>query len=313
MRISTAGMHNFALAGMSERSNALIKTQSQIATGKRIETPADDPSGAVRALELDRGLAESQQFARNSDIVTNRLSLEEQTLADATDLLQRVRELTVQANNATIDADARQAIAAELQVRFNELVDMSNRRDSGGEYLFAGYSSQTQPFVQAGTTVTYAGDQGVRTLQTSQTQRIADGHSGFEVFENVDDAANPGGTQTLFVTVGNVLSALTRPIVTDADRQQLATDLGAAIGQLDSGLDHLSNVRAEVGARLTTVENTQSTREDRDIEMQKELSNLRDLDYAKAITQLNLQQMGLQAAQASYSRIAQLSLFDYLR
>jgi flagellar hook-associated protein 3 FlgL len=398
MRLSTAGMHASALAGMAERSADLVRTQGQIATGKRIQTPADDPAGSVRALELDRGLAESQQFARNADVATSRLSLEEQTLTDAANLLQRVRELAVQGNNATIDQNARQALASELQVRFNELVDIGNRRDANGEYLFSGYSTQTKPFAQSGNSVTYAGDQGVRVLQTSPTQRIPDGHSGFEVFQNIAEGngtfvtganiANNGGavidggsvtnpalwvpdtyslnftsasawevrnssnalvasgayagngtinfngvqvtltgqpatgdrfsirpsdTQDMFATVANALSTLQRATVTAADRAQFATAMGATLTQIDRGLDHVSSVRADIGARLITLDDSQTNRDDRDIELQKELSNLRDLDYAKAITQLNLQQMGLQAAQASYSRIAQLSLFDYLR
>jgi flagellar hook-associated protein 3 FlgL len=100
MRISTAGMHEALLARLMERTVALERTQNQLASGKRILTPADDPSGAVRALDIDRALAESQQYARNIDAATNRLSLEEQTLANTTSLLQRVRDLIVQANNA---------------------------------------------------------------------------------------------------------------------------------------------------------------------------------------------------------------------
>ena len=88
MRISTAGMHNAALRGILERNTTLVKTQNQIASGKRIQTPADDPAGATRALELDRAIAESQQFGRNADVAKSRLTLQEQTLADMTNLLQ---------------------------------------------------------------------------------------------------------------------------------------------------------------------------------------------------------------------------------
>jgi flagellar hook-associated protein 3 FlgL len=98
MRISTAAFHDAALAAINERNASLLRTQQQIASGKRIQSPADDPAGAVRALELERALSESAQYERNANIVSTRLSLEEKTLADAGDVLQRVRELTVQAN-----------------------------------------------------------------------------------------------------------------------------------------------------------------------------------------------------------------------
>ncbi len=99
-------MHGSALAGILERNAALVKTQQQIASGKRIITPADDPAGAVRALDIDRAIAEFEQYDRNSDVVTNRLTYEEQTLNDMTGLLDRVRNLTLQGANATVDLQA---------------------------------------------------------------------------------------------------------------------------------------------------------------------------------------------------------------
>src|SRR6185295_4301604 len=146
MRISTAGIHNSALTQMMSKSSALAKTQNQIASGTRILTPADDPIGAAQALELDRALAESEQHAKNITAATNRLSFEEQTLGDVTSLLQRIRDLTVEANNPTLDDSARKSIMSEVQVRFSDLVDIANRKDTNGEYLFAGFSTQTRPF-----------------------------------------------------------------------------------------------------------------------------------------------------------------------
>jgi len=72
-------------------------------------------------------------------------------------------------------------------------------------------------------------------------------------------------------------------------------------------------VRAEVGTRLSSLDNASLAREDNVVELERMRSELRDLDYADAITKMNQQLVGLQAAQMSYSRISQLSLFDYLR
>ena len=397
MRISTAGMHNLALAGILERSSSLAKTQNQIASGKRIQTPADDPAGAVRALDLDRALAESAQFSRNSDAVTNRLSYEEQSLSDVGNLLQRVRDLTLQAANATVDASGRKAISTEIQSRMSELMAMANRKDANGEYLFAGYSTQTQPFTQSGGTVQYGGDQGARLVQVSSTQKIADGHSGFDVFMNVSEgngtfvtganAANTGtaiidsgtvtnpaawvpgdftlrftspttwevvnsanavvtsgayapgnsiafngaqvtvtgdpatgdrfsigtsNTEDMFTTLNKLVATLGRAAVTGADRAQFSTEMGATLTQLDRALDHTGNVRADVGARLSSLDLASDSRADRELDLSKSLSGLRDLDYAEAITRLNVQLVGLQAAQSSYTKVSQLSLFNYL-
>jgi flagellar hook-associated protein 3 FlgL len=398
MRISTAGQHRLAFGAINDRTSELLRTQNQIASGKRIQTPADDPSGSVRALALDRALAESKQYARNADVVTSRLSLEEQTLADAGSLLDRVRVLTVQANSPTLDQASRQAIAVEVRVRLRELVDLANRRDSNGEYLFSGLSTLVQPFSQSGSAVTYVGDQGSRLVPTSPTQRVADGHSGFDVFMDIVngngtfttaadadntgtgivgvgsvsspadwvpdtytlhfiDATNwevldgtnsqvttgtfttpgtiafngiqvtisgspaaddiftiaPSSKQDVFTTVSNLLDGLNSSTTTTAEQAQFATDMGSALQHIDRALAHLSNVRSDVGARLQVLDQSEETRLDTEVELQRSISELRDLDFAEAVTKLNLQLVGLQAAQSSYARLTQISLFDYIR
>jgi len=89
--------------------------------------------------------------------------------------------------------------------------------------------------------------------------------------------------------------------------------IDSLLGQLDAAQTHLLGVRAEVGTRLSALENAESSREDHKVELQRMTSELRDLDYAEAMTRMNQQLVGLQAAQASYAQIAQLSLFNYLR
>src|SRR5262245_11125655 len=101
MRISTAGMHHAALTALLGQQSVLSATQQQIASGKRVQTPADDPVAAVHIMELQRAISESDQFNSNADMAKGRLTLEEQALADANTLIQRVHELTVQGNSAT--------------------------------------------------------------------------------------------------------------------------------------------------------------------------------------------------------------------
>lgn len=401
MRISTNGMHQNALTAMLQQQTILSRTQNQIATGKRVQTPADDPVGAVHIMELKRALQEYEQYDKNSNIASNRLSLEEQALADVTTMLGRVRELTVQANNASVDDAGRRLIATEIRGRLTELSDIANRKDANGEYLFSGFSTQTRPFTVNGTAVTYAGDQGNRVLQVGPTQRVADSHSGFDAFLNiaegngtfVADAANANtgsgtiagssvsnpaawvpddytirftsatawevvdsatptpnvvttgtysgergtiafngvsvdisgtpaagdqfqvsasGTEDLFTTLSNLVTTLETPGGGPSARAQISTDLGRTLQQLDQSGDHILSVRAEVGTRLSALDTAESTREEQKVELERMRSDLQDLDYAEALTRMNQQLVGLQAAQASYSRISQLSLFNYL-
>lgn len=399
MRISTAGIHHAALTALLSQQSVLSKTQGQIASGKRVQTPADDPIAAVHIMELQRALSEADQFDRNADMAKGRLTLEEQALADANTLMQRVHELTVQGNNASVDPASRKMLATEVRSRLKELVDIANRRDANGEYLFSGFATLTQPFGQTGSTVSYFGDQGARALQIGQDQRVVDGHSGTDAFMTVTEGngtfvtnatagnagngviaggtmANPSqwvqgdytlrftsatgdyeivdsaaavvatGTYTenstisfnganinltgmpaqndsfaisrsrsqdMFTTLSNLAATLDSSTATTADRAKFNSDMATILQQLDQAGDHLLGVRAEVGTRLSSIDNAQEALADRKVELETTTSQLRDLDYAEAVSRMNQQLVGLQAAQASYSKIAQLSLFDYLR
>jgi flagellar hook-associated protein 3 FlgL len=122
----------------------------------------------------------------------------------------------------------------------------------------------------------------------------------------------PGGFRDVFETLDSLVSALESTPGTPAARALLASDMNGIIQQLAQSSDHLLNVRADVGSRLSRLDSVSSTREDLDLELNSSRSMLRDVDYSTAITQMNAQMVSLQAAQQSYTRIAGLSLFDYL-
>jgi flagellar hook-associated protein 3 FlgL len=364
-----------------------------------VQTPADDPVAAVHILELERALQASEQYGKNADMALNRLSLEEQSIDDVGTLLQRVRELTVQGNNATLDAADRRMVATELRGRLQDLVNIANRRDANGEFLFSGFASLTQPFAQTGASINYYGDQGVRQIAIGPNQTVTDSHSGFDVFMNVAEGngvfvtgasnSNTGSgaigggsvvnlaawvpedytlrftsatgdyqivdsnaavvatgvytansaisfngvnvnmtgmpamndtftiarsrTEDVFTTLNELVATLEGPAETQAQRGQFNSRMASALTQIDSMQEHLSTVRAQIGSRLSGLEAAQISRESQDVELQRMTSELRDIDYAEALTRMNQQLVGLQAAQASYTRIAQLSLFNYLR
>jgi flagellar hook-associated protein 3 FlgL len=119
--------------------------------------------------------------------------------------------------------------------------------------------------------------------------------------------------EDMFTTVRNVITALRQPEGGTPGNAQLAGALGGALQQMDRIQDHVLGVRAQVGARLSTLDTADSARESLKIDLESSLSDLRDLDYAEALTKLNQRLVGLQAAQMSYSKISQLSLFNYLR
>lgn len=412
-RMSTPGQHASAIAQILKQQVALAKTQVQVASGRRIQTPADDPISATRILGVERAQAQLDQYGRNANLAEQRLGFAEQAFTDLNTLLQRIHVLAVQANSGVMDDASLGTIATELKARSGELLQIANRQDGNGEFLFAGFSTGTRPFAPAGGNVSYAGDQGTRQLALSATQTITDGFNGEQVFMNVPEgngvftvdtgvhagtgmlgvsqvtdpgawsaaagaaAAVPqphaytirfvdpdadgiadawevtdaGGTQVatgayvaggvvafngiqvtldgapapddtftvapaatedVFRTVDDLILALARGADTPESRALLGSEINKALAQLTGAMDHVVNLRAETGARLSALDAAAAHRDDLDYEFAATLSTLRDLDYAEALSRLNQQVAGLQAAQAAYTRIGQMSLFDML-
>jgi flagellar hook-associated protein 3 FlgL len=209
MRISTAQLYQNSLAAMLDNQSSLGKTQLQLSTGRKILTPADDPAGAAAALDLEQVIADTGQYQKNADTARGRLELEEGLLGSASDLLQRVRELTVQANTDTQTSETRRYIALELREIREHLIELANARDAAGEYLFAGSKGDIQPFaVAASGQVAYAGDQTGRFLQIGSSQQVADGDSGSEVFVAIK---NGNGTYRTLDNPANTGSGVLNP------------------------------------------------------------------------------------------------------
>lgn len=399
MRISTMAFNQSAINSIDERSSDLAKIQTQVASGKAIQSPADDPAAMVHILQLQQALTQSVQYGTNADSATTRLSYEDQALTDTTNLLQHIRDLTVQANSGSTDPTSRAAIATELDQNVQQLMDISNRQDGNGEYLFSGLTTQTQPFARAGSgSVAYSGNQGSRQVQIGQTQKVTVGDAGSTVFMNVAagngtfttaaTAANagtgsigataltnpsawvndtytisftsatayqvtnsasavvasgtftpggsvtfngasvaiqgqpaagdsftaaPAGTQDMFTTLDNLRTAVRAQINTPADSAQYASNMSIALNQIDQALNHVADVQAGVGARMNSIDTAKATGQNEQLNLQTSISQLQDLDYASALGKLTLEQTGLQAAEASYSKISQLSLFNYIK
>lgn len=299
MRISSAQLHEAAVAQLMSGQTRLARTQQQIASGRRVLTPADDPAAAMRTLELLKSRDATAQYQKNAEHAETRLTLEETTLASAGDSLQRVRELAVRANNDTLDAASRAAIADEVRQIRDQLLGLANTRDANGDYLFSGYRVHTVPIVSNGAgAYTYQGDDGVRRLQIGAERSVAIGDPGDEIFMNLGLGTGNGD---IFSALDNFAGAL------DANNPD-----PAILDDLDTSLSRVLETRSQIGARLNAIENQTSVNADFILAMDSALSEIGDLDYAEAISRFEREMLSLEAAQKSYSRLSELSLFNYL-
>lgn len=397
MRVTNDTLRMAFLNALETAQRRLADTQNQVSTGRRINKPSDDPLAAARIGQLDASLARLDQYQANGIVARNQLGLEEEALASVIDNLQRVRELAINANNATLDNSNRAAIAAELRQRLDGVLALANTTDASGRFLFAGFSEGTQPFVVTAAGVAYNGDQGQRSVQVSDERLVAVNDSGAAVFQRIPsgngsftlaaDAGNtgtgvlgagtivnpalyvsdsytieflsptsyevrdgggglvvagaytpgqsveflgvniamtgepalgdvftvtPSASQDVFTTLNELITALETPVTDPASRALLNNRVGQLLVDIDQATGRMIEVRSEIGARVRALDQEVSLNEGFTLQLTETLSEIRDLDYAEALSLLSQQLFGLEAAQQTFARTAGLSLFRFL-
>lgn len=431
MRVSSAMFFDAAATSINRQTGALLKVQQQLASGRRIQSPSDDPVAAARALEVSQANNVATQFDKSQEAATAALGLQDVQLGHAGELLQRVNEIAIQAGGVAGNPVGRKAAATELRGIYDQLLGIANTKDAAGNYVFGGYMSNTVPFggsvddLAAGSEITYQGDEGQRKLEVSNGQFIEISDSGVDIFrripngngyfatsynvantgtaaigagsvldpaawkasaaQNVDirfavtggvttydlvDTATgnslltggaspaplgnqrsytdgqlislksqgaepafdlggsvavtgnpadgdrfsmaPSVSQSVFATVAKLVGTLETGGVTPAALTKYGSDLRAAISGNSQAMSNIDRVRAQVGTRMNQVEALRTMSGDLSLQYQQSLSELQDIDYSKAITELTRRQAELEAAQQSFVRISKLSLFNLL-
>ncbi len=216
MRISSNTLYETGIAGILERQQTQLKLQQQVATGRRMLTPADDPIAAAAALEVAQAKGLNEQYQVNIGNARAALLQEEQALGDMTRLLEDIKVLAVNAGSAALRNEDRASLALELQGRYADLLGIANRTDGNGQYLFSGYRGGTQPFSETVPgVVVYNGDEGQRLVQIAASRRLAISDAGSAVFQDITEgngafkaSAGSSNAGTGIISVGVVTDPL---------------------------------------------------------------------------------------------------------
>ncbi len=205
MRISTLQMYKQTVQSMQLQQSELSRTQAQLASGRRINKPSDDPTGWAKVVDLNSTIDVIDQFSRNVVGAESSLAFEENVITSVINSLQRVRELALQGNNGSNSDLDRQTIAQEIYQKLDELTTLANARDARGEYIFGGFSVDSPPFADVSGSIVYRGDQGQRFVQIGEGTQTAIGDSGESVFSRVSSG---NGTIEVAASSGNQGSAV---------------------------------------------------------------------------------------------------------
>ena len=146
-RMSTAQIQSSALASITEAQAAVTRLQTQLGTGKRLLTPADDPGASAELLRLKSALSETETLQKNLDFAETSITTEETALSSSMSILQRVRELFILGSTDTLGGDERNAIATELTQLREQLLSIANTQNADGNYVFAGAALPSQHLI----------------------------------------------------------------------------------------------------------------------------------------------------------------------
>ena len=427
MRISTVTMFDQSMNSMNRQQSDFLKVSQQIASGRRVVNPSDDPQASSRAVGVGQAQAVTQQYTDARISARNSLAQAESVVNSVADGITSAKTLLVQAASDTLSDVDRQSVASELRGIYETLIGQANATDGNGRYLFGGYNDDAPPFARTGgegvSGVKYIGDSNTREQRIDASRLMPVSDNGKSIFQSVPSGAgyvaraekesdgnisigtqqnfvrNEGsvtftsgpnrvdpsdpafgssftlqfavdaegnatvsavdaddnevlapqeyvsgeaiefggvsitlegtpadgdqiqlrpanaekGNQDLFKTIKDAIDLLELDQEGTAEnRAHFRNTINTAMRELDNNLDNALTVRASMGARLNELDVVDAVAGNRMMNYEQTMSDLVDLDYAQAISEYSLRQVGLQAAQKAFVDVKGMSLFNYL-
>jgi flagellar hook-associated protein 3 FlgL len=295
MRVTNRTMIDNVRASITAATERLDRVQREIASGRRLNRPSDDPAATAVALRLRTDLETSEQYGRTIAASRSRLSAADAALGSLTGDLQRARELALEGGSGALGAEQLRSLGTEVNQLLLQTVQIGNSNFSG-QYLFAGTKTTTVPFSAAGAepaSVTYNGNASAIVQDLGQGVQI-----------NVDVRGD-----TLFGPVAEALIKL-RDLLNAGDGAAVST---TGLAALDDALDGTLQVQGTIGARVNRLESLDVRLEDERINLEGIRSSVEDADLADTIIRLNTARTTYEAALGAAARAIQPSLMDYLR
>ncbi len=307
MKISTTLYFDRATQQLGNVQGELARTQEQLSTGKQIVKPSDSPDKASLVTRLESELARQASYQNTLKSVNTRLQSEETALKNTSDVLLRIKELSIQAASDSLAPADRQSLALEVSSLKEQILSLANTQDTNGNYLFSGSRVGQPAFGQdASGKIVYQGDQARMKVAVGDNRRMNMNMPGSDAFVKVVRTDTKG--EKTAVGFFQVLDDLSNAI-----KNSDHTKMQNGIAEIDSLQQGTSDALAQVGTDMNVVDMQNSVLDEVTLRLKTTKSDTEDLDYTSAITKMNKDQLALEAAQSSFAKISQLNLFDYIR
>ena len=305
MRITNNMLSSQLMLNLNRNAQQMNNTQNQLATGMKINKPSDDPVGITYSLRYRAELSSNEQYQKNVDTAVSWLDYNDTVLNQAGEVVQRLRELTVQASTGSNPQSALDSINEEVSQLKEQLIDIANSK-LNGKYIFNGQKYDTKPYVFSknadGSSDTTAVDQlktdtGNINYIVGEAVQLPINVTGNEVFGSAEQ-------DNLFVIINTISYAL---------KNGLHADVSAQLDLIDTRMEKMLSIRSEFGAKSNRVELMQGRLGDLEVNLTDLQAKTEDANYAELIMNSKIQENIYNASLSAGSKIISPSLMDFLR
>jgi flagellar hook-associated protein 3 FlgL len=299
VRVTQGMMNTQLLSNINKNIKKMDREQAMLSTGRRINVPSDDPVGITYAMRYRTELGANAQYQRNVDTAVSNLEYMDTMLGQAGDVLQKIRELAVKGANGSNPQTAMDAIKVEVEELYKQLLDIGNSKFKG-KYVFNGQLTDKAPYT-ATNAVNEATDNGVIRFEVGAGIMLPVNITGNQAF---GDPTDPLVTDAMFKVVDDLVTNLGAGNYTAVSN---------AIDSIDTRMEKLLEMRAEIGARTNRIEFIENRLDDISINLESLQSKTEDADMAEVITKLKMSENVYQSSLSVGAKLIQSSLIDFIR
>lgn len=307
MRLSTNMIYHQRLQDMNNAQARWMDAGSQLASGKRVSKPSDDPQASSQAVRVNQSENRNQQYVASRGFAKTGMLLQMSVLTQMTEVTTQIDTTIIQASNQGSLSDSdRMSLAEQLSGLKDQLVALGNTTDGNGRYIFAGYKSDKPPFeVNAAGDVIYKGGDKAIMQNVSSDREMTTYFTGAQVF-----ATDSNNVVNVFKALNEGIAALKRLKTKQhkaKKRQQKALD--SANTAVKSALDKISNIESKQGLQLQEIDQLNFLADTRSIQNSQRISELLDTNWTGVTTDYYKEMAMFQASQDIFKDLNSMSLF----
>ncbi|MBL5768076.1 flagellar hook-associated protein FlgL [Bacillus sporothermodurans] len=297
MRVTQSMISNNVMFNINQSYSLMDKLNEQMTTQKKISRPSDDPVVAMKGMFYRTNVMEIEQFKSNFSEARNWVDTTDSALSEMNKALQRIREITVSANNGTYDKEQTKAVADEVSQLKEHIASIANSK-VGDKYIFNGSNTLTAP---------------VQTTDAGIKAQFSEGNVNMELSKGIYVPVNINGTNafmggangdSVFTELDNLEKTL---------RGEGSGKIGDFIQTMDDRVSKVLSAQSEIGARTNRLDFMEERIDNQQLIAKRVMSDNEDIDFEKLVTDFKTQEAIHRAAMEAGARIIQPTLLDFLR